>query len=70
MMENSGLQLARLDKHTLDFLFTPDSILTLADGGRYILLELPYETFIDIELLIRELDTLKVKAIISHPERR
>ena len=30
MMENSGLQLARLDKHTLDFLFTPDSILTLA----------------------------------------
>jgi len=46
-----------------------DRILTLADGGKYILLELPHEIFIDIEPLLTELAGLKVSAIISHPER-
>ena len=50
-------------------LLEADRILTLADGGRYILLELPHEIFIDIEPLIVELASLGVQAIISHPER-
>ncbi len=46
-----------------------DKILTLADGGKYILLELPHQIFIDIEPLLIELDYLGVQAVISHPER-
>jgi protein-tyrosine phosphatase len=50
-------------------LLTEDRILTIADGGKYILLELPHQIFIDIESLLTELVALGVKAIISHPER-
>lgn len=50
-------------------LLVADKILTLADGGRYILLELPQEVFIDIAPLLVELASLGVQAIISHPER-
>jgi len=50
-------------------LIEADKVLTLADGGRYILLELPYEIFIDIEPLLVELSSLGIQAIISHPER-
>jgi len=50
-------------------LLQDDKVLTLADAGKYILLELPYEIFIDIEPLLTELAALKVKSIISHPER-
>ncbi len=50
-------------------LLEADRILTLADGGRYILLELPHEIFIDIEQLIVGLASLGVQTIISHPER-
>ncbi len=46
-----------------------DKILTLADGGKYILLELPHETFIDIEPLLVELFSMGIQAVISHPER-
>lgn len=50
-------------------LLEDDKILTLADGGRYILLELPQQVFIDITPLLDELSSLGVRAIISHPER-
>lgn len=50
-------------------LLEADKILTLADGGRHILLELPHEVFIDIEPLIGELASMGVQAIVSHPER-
>jgi protein-tyrosine phosphatase len=50
-------------------LIEADRILTLADGGKYILLELPHEIFIDIEPLLVGLSTLGIRAIISHPER-
>ena len=58
----------RVDERILELL-TDDKILTLADGGKYILLELPHEVFIDIEPLLVELATLQIQAIISHPER-
>ncbi len=50
-------------------LLEADKILTLADGGKYILLELPQQVFIDITPLLDELSSLGVQAIISHPER-
>ena len=50
-------------------LLKADKILTLADSGKYILLELPHEIFIDITPLLVELASLGIQAIISHPER-
>lgn len=50
-------------------LLEADKVLTLADGGKYILLELPHEVFINIEPLLEGLSSMGVQAIISHPER-
>jgi len=50
-------------------LIEADKILTLADKGKHILLELPYEVFIDIEPLLVELSSLGIQPIVSHPER-
>jgi len=58
----------RVDERLCAMLDT-DSILTLADGGRYLLLELPHEILIDIEPLLVELSCRGIEAILSHPER-
>ncbi len=58
----------RLDERICRML-REDKILTLADGGKYILLELPSEVMINIEPLIYELAEMNITAIISHPER-
>jgi protein-tyrosine phosphatase len=58
----------RVDERTCKLL-EEDKVLTLADGGKYILLELPHEVFIDIEPLLDELASVGIQAIISHPER-
>jgi protein-tyrosine phosphatase len=58
----------RVDER-ISSLLKDDEILTLADGGKYILLELPHRSFIDIEPLLIELDALGIQSIISHPER-
>jgi protein-tyrosine phosphatase len=50
-------------------LLEADKVLTLADGGKYILLELPHEVLIDIEPLFVDLASMGIAAIISHPER-
>ncbi len=50
-------------------LIESDEILTLADGGRYVLLELPHEIFIDIEPLLVDLASMGIQGIVSHPER-
>jgi protein-tyrosine phosphatase len=50
-------------------LLEADKVLTLADGGKYILLELPHEVFIDIEPLLTDLGSTGIQSIISHPER-
>jgi protein-tyrosine phosphatase len=74
-LQRTGIQLnvlpggdVRVDER-VSRLLQDDKILTLADAGKYILLELPYEIFIDIEPLLNELEALKIKSIISHPER-
>ena len=58
----------RIDERICELLRS-DKILTLADGGRYILLELPHETFIDPEPLLASLSELGLRPVISHPER-
>jgi len=46
-----------------------DRILTLADDGRYLLLELPHEAFLDVRPLLEELVSRGITPILSHPER-
>lgn len=74
-LERNGINIAvvpggdvRVDERICK-LIEADKILTLADGGRYILLELPHEVFVDIEPLLVELCSLGIQPIISHPER-
>jgi len=50
-------------------LLEEDKVLTLADGGKYILLELPHEVLIDIGPLIADLASMGIRVILSHPER-
>lgn len=50
-------------------LIEEDKVLTLADKGKYILLELPHEIYIDIDPLLIELSAMGIQPILSHPER-
>jgi protein-tyrosine phosphatase len=50
-------------------LLDADKVMTLCDGRRYLLLELPAEILIDIEPLVTELAQVGISVIISHPER-
>ncbi len=58
----------RLDER-IPMLLGSDNILTVAEGGRYLLLELPHEIFIDPETLLSALASMEVTAIVTHPER-
>jgi protein-tyrosine phosphatase len=58
----------RVDERICELL-KADKILTLADGGKYLLLELPHEVFIDITPLLAQLGDMGIHVIISHPER-
>jgi len=58
----------RVDERTCGLL-RADKIMTVGDGGRYLMLELPAEVLIDIEPLLIELGRVNIRAIISHPER-
>jgi protein-tyrosine phosphatase len=50
-------------------LLKDNQLMTLADGGKYLLLELPHEIYLDLSRLLEELHDLNITAIISHPER-
>lgn len=58
----------RLDERIGD-LVALGEVLTLANMGRHILLELPDDTFIDLEPLLVDLDAQDVEIIIAHAER-
>lgn len=58
----------RLDER-IPQLLDDDRILTLADGYRYLLVELPYDTFINPQSLLDELADRRITPILSHPER-
>jgi protein-tyrosine phosphatase len=57
----------RLDERILPLL-TSGEVLTL-DGGPYLLLELPHETYIEPAPLIRLLVSKGIRPIVTHPER-
>ena len=46
-----------------------DRVLTVADGGRYLLLELPHEIFIDPRSLLEQLRQAGITTVMTHPER-
>jgi protein-tyrosine phosphatase len=58
----------RVDERIRELL-EADRVLTLADGGRYVLLELPHEVFMDIEPLLVELSSMGIESIVAHAER-
>lgn len=58
----------RIDERIPDLL-ARDEVMTVADGGRYLLLELPRETLISPVGLARELASMGITAILTHPER-
>ena len=75
MLKSNGIDLTvlpggdvRVDERICQLL-EADKILTLADGGKYILLELPHQVFLDIEPLLADLSSMGIQSIISHPER-
>jgi protein-tyrosine phosphatase len=73
MVEGVPLQVlpgadVRLDER-ISRLLDEGRVLTLADGGVYLLLELPHETFIDPLPLLCQLIGKGMRPIISHPER-
>lgn len=55
--------------HRLSAMLETDDICSLADGGRYLLLELPHETYIELRQLIVDFAAESRTVIISHPER-
>jgi protein-tyrosine phosphatase len=58
----------RLDER-IPRLVESGDVLTVADGRRYLLLELPHEVFIDPQAILPELAAMSVTAVITHPER-
>lgn len=58
----------RVDERVADLLARRE-VVTLADAGRHILLELPWDVFIDIEPLLVHFVSEGVDPIIAHPER-
>jgi protein-tyrosine phosphatase len=58
----------RVDER-LPALLDAGHVLTLGDTGKYVLLELPHETYIDPLPLIRLLVARGIRPLVSHPER-
>ena len=46
-----------------------DEVLTLADRGRHVLLELPHTVYLPLDRLLAELSSAGMVGILSHPER-
>lgn len=44
-------------------------VMSLADHGRHVLLELPHELYVDLRPLLRALENARIQGILSHPER-
>jgi protein-tyrosine phosphatase len=44
-------------------------LLTVADRGRYLLVEMPHQVFVDLRPVVRRLRPLGVQVILAHPER-
>lgn len=58
----------RID-HRLTSLLDTDQICSLADNKKYLLLELPHETYIDPRSIVASFKSRERTIIVSHPER-
>ncbi|MBI9017256.1 MAG: hypothetical protein JEZ07_08360 [Phycisphaerae bacterium] len=58
----------RVDERLVQML-EDDLIMTVADRGKYILLELPHEAFVDISIIVNQLQDKGITSVITHPER-
>ena len=58
----------RVDERIPDLL-ADGAVLSLANLGKHLLLELPEQIFIDLQALMAELAATGVQVIVSHPER-
>ena len=58
----------RIDER-LPRLLREDQVMTLGDCGKYLMLELPHEIFVDPRMMLDQLRELGYRTIISHPER-
>jgi protein-tyrosine phosphatase len=58
----------RIDERIPDLL-EKDQIITVGDGGKYLLLELPSDVCIDPMRLVEMLKKKNVETILTHPER-
>ncbi|MCA9261145.1 MAG: hypothetical protein KDA61_18145 [Planctomycetales bacterium] len=58
----------RIEDQMLDQLAAGD-VLTLADRGRHVLLELPHEVYFPLEGLLERMHRRRLTGILSHPER-
>jgi len=45
-------------------------LLSVADRGKYLLLEMPHQLFVDLRTLIRDFRELGIHPILAHPERQ
>ena len=50
-------------------LLRADRLMTLADNHEFVLLELPFDSFVNIASLIAELSEMGIQSVIAHPER-
>ena len=58
----------RIDERIPELLES-NEVLAVGDVGRYLLLELPHEVFVDPRALLAQLAERQVTAVITHPER-
>jgi protein-tyrosine phosphatase len=58
----------RVDERVFELL-EQDTLMTMADEKQVVLLELPFDTFMDISPLLERLASCNIRAIIAHPER-
>jgi protein-tyrosine phosphatase len=54
----------------LEAAWTGGKLLSVADSGKYLLIELPHGLFIDLTGLTRRLVEVGVRPILAHPERQ
>ena len=54
----------------IDVAWQAGTLLTLADRGRYLLIELPHNLYLDLRDLVQTLVDMGVRPILAHPERQ
>jgi protein-tyrosine phosphatase len=53
----------------IDAAWADGDLLSVADGGRYLLVEMPHRIFVDLRPSVGRLNRLGVRVILAHPER-